>query len=83
LEVSNQALYIKYQKQIMETDERDKNIEFRVIANGPLHAKGKFTILDADRKTINIEEETWLCRCGGSKNKPFCDGSHKTNGFKY
>lgn len=67
----------------MGTDERDKNVEFRVIPNGPLHAIGKFSIINTDGKKEDIEEETWLCRCGASKNKPFCDGSHKSYGVKY
>jgi CDGSH-type Zn-finger protein len=28
-----------------------------------------------------VAEKVWLCRCGGSRNKPFCDGTHKTIGF--
>lgn len=53
-------------------------VTFRVIANGPLHAEGKFSIHTANGKTIEIEDEAWFCRCGASKNKPFCDGSHKS-----
>jgi CDGSH-type Zn-finger protein len=67
----------------METDERDKYVEFRAIPGGPLHAKGKFTILDSNGKLAEIEEEAWFCRCGASKNKPFCDGSHKSFGIKF
>jgi CDGSH-type Zn-finger protein len=33
-------------------------------------------------ETIATEETMALCRCGGSKNKPFCDGSHRHNGFE-
>jgi CDGSH-type Zn-finger protein len=60
----------------------NKPVEFRVMPNGPLHAKGNFTILDSNGKTVEITDEAFLCRCGASKNKPFCDGSHRTSGAK-
>ncbi len=35
----------------------------------------------ADGESVSTISSGALCRCGGSNNKPFCDGSHKTNGF--
>ena len=50
--------------------------------NGPyiLENCEKITRL-ADGKVFEIEGTANLCRCGGSKNKPFCDGTHATIGF--
>ena len=39
------------------------------------------TLIDADGNQYAHEENFVLCRCGGSQTKPFCDGTHKTNGF--
>lgn len=50
-------------------------------ANGPLHVTGPLTLVGADDKPVYCGTETWLCRCGQSANKPFCDGSHKKVGF--
>jgi len=50
--------------------------------DGPLHLSGNLEIVTGTGKTINKVKDTWLCRCGASKNKPYCDGSHKTVGFK-
>lgn len=50
--------------------------------DGPLHVTGNLEIVTGTGKTINKVKETWLCRCGHSANKPYCDGSHKAAGFK-
>ena len=50
--------------------------------NGPYHIQGKIRLTLPDGQELETEEETWLCRCGGSKNKPFCDGTHKKIGFQ-
>jgi uncharacterized Fe-S cluster protein YjdI len=56
--------------------------EVVVVANGPLRLAGKIAVKDAEGNTLMETERVSLCRCGASKNKPFCDGSHKTIGFE-
>jgi uncharacterized Fe-S cluster protein YjdI len=49
--------------------------------NGPLFLRGRLRIVDDDGDVIREDTRVALCRCGGSANKPFCDGTHRTNGF--
>ena len=51
-------------------------------ANGPLAIAGDFELVDAQGSVAARGNVAWLCRCGGSGNKPFCDGTHKKIGFK-
>ena len=62
--------------------ERHVGTEVRVSKNGPLLVSGGVRVLDADGNVVFEGERAALCRCGGSSNKPFCDGTHKTNGFR-
>ncbi len=56
---------------------KDPQVKIQVISGGPYLLEGTVFIMDKDG-TENIKEgKTALCRCGASKNKPFCDGSHK------
>lgn len=53
-----------------------------VRRNGPYRVQGSVTLQDADGNVIPVPGEVFsLCRCGESKTKPFCDGTHKTCGF--
>jgi CDGSH-type Zn-finger protein len=55
--------------------------KFKVFPGGPLELSGSFEITGIDGKVIESGEVVYLCRCGGSHNKPFCDGTHKKIGF--
>lgn len=50
--------------------------------DGPLKVTGNLEITSGTGRTIARVTETWLCRCGGSANKPYCDGTHRKIGFK-
>jgi uncharacterized Fe-S cluster protein YjdI len=49
--------------------------------NGPLLLRGRVRIVDDDGRVVREDTRVALCRCGGSANKPFCDGTHRRNGF--
>ena len=51
--------------------------------NGPYLVEGAVSVVDADGTAFDLSEQTtiFLCRCGGSRSKPFCDGTHETLNF--
>ena len=59
------------------------NATITLTRNGSLKVEGPVTLLDEEGKKLDTKEGKpfFLCRCGGSSNKPFCDGTHKKIGF--
>lgn len=47
------------------------------LPDGPLMVEGNFTLKGVDGIMLATMNKVFLCRCGKSENKPFCDGSHK------
>ncbi len=56
-------------------------ILLKPVTNGPMMIEGWLELRAADGATLVVGDKCWLCRCGHSHSKPFCDGSHKTAGF--
>ena len=50
--------------------------------NGPNRVRNLKRFNNSKGETIEARPEMYLCRCGGSSNKPFCDGTHMNIGFK-
>jgi len=63
------------------SSERDGPVTVTPRSNGPLKVTGALEIVSGTGRTISRTTTAFLCRCGHSKNKPFCDGTHKTIGF--
>ncbi len=56
-------------------------LTIKPIKNGPLRVSGNMTLISGTGRRAWQGTQTVLCRCGLSKNKPFCDGTHKSAGF--
>lgn len=56
--------------------------QLRVAADGPVYASGDLVVLDAEHREVARETRAAFCRCGASKNKPYCDGRHAEAGFR-
>jgi CDGSH-type Zn-finger protein len=50
--------------------------------SGPLYVQGGITIESEDGMPYEVRNRVTLCRCGASSNKPFCNGSHASIGFR-
>jgi CDGSH-type Zn-finger protein len=60
-----------------------ETVQIKVKENGPLVVSGPITIVDVEGNEYPLPAGTSyaLCRCGASRNKPFCDKSHQGIGF--
>ena len=56
-------------------------IKMQIKKNGSIRVTGEVDFVDADGKVLETKTDFSLCRCGHSKEKPFCDGSHRDAGF--
>ena len=64
--------------------EQQQGVKITVRNNGSYLVEGPVTLVDADGNEYDLTGKTRfsLCRCGGSTNKPFCDGTHSKIGFQ-
>ena len=64
----------------------NNEMKITVFNDGPIEVAGPLTVLNEDGAVVAKYEEgemIYFCRCGQSKDKPFCDGSHDDCKFKH
>ena len=64
-----------------ETVEEVEATAVQVLVDGPIRVAGPCVITHSNGREELREKDVFLCRCGQSSNKPFCDGAHKKAGF--
>jgi CDGSH-type Zn-finger protein len=63
-------------------DETTVALLIRLRYNGPLVLQGSVRVEREDGSLVREAESTALCRCGASREMPFCDGSHRVTAFR-
>lgn len=60
------------------------SVKITVLPNGPYKIEGDIELKDGQGQVLTpkTKPDAYLCRCGHSANKPFCDGAHTRHGFK-
>jgi CDGSH-type Zn-finger protein len=66
----------------MPADCAEGVVTLTAYRNGPVGFKGSLIFQTMDDEVLCCREKGALCRCGASKNKPFCDASHRDIGFE-
>jgi CDGSH-type Zn-finger protein len=62
---------------------RPEEVTVTACSDGPLLVRGPATILGPDGEPVPRRRATVaLCRCGGTAIAPWCDGTHKVNGYR-
>jgi CDGSH-type Zn-finger protein/uncharacterized Fe-S cluster protein YjdI len=62
--------------------QRDGALAIDPQPNGPLRVRGNLEIMSGTGRVVARVTSAYLCRCGGSATKPFCDGTHSKIGFR-
>ena len=57
-------------------------VTIEATPNGPYLVTGPIELRDMNGNILPTNDKVWLCRCGASTKKPFCDGTHSKIGFK-
>ncbi len=58
------------------------DVRIRLRRNGPLVLQGPVRVLRDDDSLLREADSMALCRCGASREQPFCDGSHRVTAFR-
>ncbi|HBS27490.1 MAG TPA: hypothetical protein DD827_10285 [Gammaproteobacteria bacterium] len=66
----------------LQADDRDNQPAIFIAPDGPYVVSGCPDLLETKWAAGASKQQYTLCRCGASKNKPYCDGSHWSIGFK-
>ena len=57
-------------------------VKISALPNGPYKVEGPIELLGPDDAPVPTKKTVYLCRCGASTKKPFCDGAHSKIGFE-